>query len=133
MKKTQKVRNNMISKKLGQLTSNFLVDMDKIYAEYVDEEGSLIMSTETLTHLTSALKSGFEMYNHVVAEKLFADDEGMQALLLDIEASSKKLEITEENAKKLNFENSFRYWEELLGKLLGLATVILANSETDDK
>ena len=120
-----------MNKKLKVKLDEYLVDSDRMVDEYYDEFGEFIISTESFTRLTTVLKEGLGIYNLVITEKLYQDDEDIQKLMGIIFEKSSKLEINEENAKKLNTRNAIDAWMDLQSYLLTLAVMILGSEEND--
>lgn len=120
-----------MNKKLFEKLTEFLTDTNRLYEEYVDDMGQLIMSTETLSHLTSAMKSGLEVYNMVVAAEDYKEDSDIQGVLVEIAREIEKVKTTEENAKKLNLQSSINIWETIVGKLMALSILLLAGVEVE--
>ena len=121
-----------MNKKLNEKMEEYLVDSDRMIDEYYDELGEFIISTESFTRLTTLLKEGLGIYNFVVTEKLYENDEDIQKLLSIIYEKSSKLEINEENAKKLNTKNAIASWLELNSYLLTLVVMILGSEEESE-
>lgn len=121
-----------MNKKLFEKLTEFLTDTNRLYEEYVDDMGQLIMSTETLSHLTSAMKSGLEVYNMVVAAEDYKEDSDIQGVLVEIAREIEKVKTTEENAKKLNLQSSINIWETIVGKLMALSILLLAGVEVEE-
>ena len=77
------------------------------------------------------MKEGLEIYNLIITEKLYQDDEDIQKLMGLVCEKSSKLEINEENAKNLNTKNAIEAWLDLQSYLLTLAVMILGSEEND--
>lgn len=123
-----------MDKKLKQLLETFLIDSDRLLDEYTDdEEGKLIICSESFTKLTSTLKEGLQLYNKIVEEQLYQDKPLIQSSLQLIGESAAKLEINEENAKALNTNNAIRKWEDLHTDLLTLGMLLLAEEAGEDQ
>ena len=120
-----------MNKKLKKLLDEYLVDSDRLVGEYYDEFGEFIICTESFTKLTTVLKEGLAIYNLIITEELYKDDEDIQKLMGAIFERSSKLEINEENAKKLNTRNAIDSWMDLQSYLLTLAVMILGAEEND--
>jgi len=120
-----------MNKKLKKLLEEYLVDSDRMIEEYYDEFGEFIICTESFTKLTTLLKEGLEIYNLIITEKLYQEDEDVQALMSIICEKSSKLEINEENAKNLNTKNAINAWLDLQTHLLTLSVMILGSEEND--
>lgn len=120
-----------MNKKLKDLLEEYLVDSDHMVDEYYDDFGEFIICTESFTRLTTLLKEGLAIYNLIITEKLYQDDEDIQKLMSTIFEKSSKLEINEENAKKLNTKNAIESWLDLQSYLLTLAVMILGSEEND--
>lgn len=118
-------------KKLKNKLEEYLVDSDRLVDEYYDEFGEFIICTESFTKLTTVLKEGLEIYNLIITEELYKDDEDVQKLMSAIFEKSSKLEINEENAKKLNTRNAIESWMDLQSYLLTLAVMILGSEENE--
>lgn len=116
-----------MEKKLFEKLTEFLTDTNRLYEEYVDDSGQLVMSTETLSHLTSAMRSGLEVYNMAVTAEDLKEDADIQGVLSEIAVEVKKIKTTEENAKKLNLQSSINIWETIVGKLMALSILLLAS------
>lgn len=117
--------------KLDKMLDEFFVDSDRFAAEYYDETGKLIISQESFNRLSTILKEGLEIYNKVVEDKMFSDDPVIQTLLSEVGKEAQKIEINEENAKKLNTRNAMEVWEDLHAGLVTLA-IHIKNAEEDD-
>lgn len=120
-----------MNKKLKNKLEEYLVDSDRLVDEYYDEFGEFIICTESFTKLTTVLKEGLEIYNLIITEELYKDDEDIQKLMSTIFEKSSKLEINEENAKKLNTRNAVESWMDLQSYLLTLAVMILGSEENE--
>lgn len=116
-----------MEKKLFEKLTEFLTDTNRLYEEYVDDSGQLVMSTETLSHLTSAMRSGLEVYNMAVTAEDLKEDADIQGVLSEIAVEVEKIKTTEENAKKLNLQSSINIWETIVGKLMALSILLLAS------
>ncbi len=116
-----------MEKKLFEKLTEFLTDTNRLYEEYVDDSGQLVMSTETLSHLTSAMRSGLEVYNMAVTAEDLKEDADIQGVLSEIAVEVEKIKTTEENAKKLNLQTSINIWETIVGKLMALSILLLAS------
>ena len=79
-----------MNKKLKVKLDEYLVDSDRMVDEYYDEFGEFIISTESFTRLTTVLKEGLEVYNLVITEELYKDDEDIQKLMGIIYEKSSK-------------------------------------------
>ena len=116
-----------MDKKLKTMLEEFMVDSDRLLDEYTDDEnGNLIICSESFAKLTGVLKEGLAMYNKIVEDKLYPDNYMIQNSLQLICEDAAKLDITEENAKKLNTKNSISRWEDLHTDLLTLGMFLLA-------
>lgn len=118
-----------MEKQLFEKVSEFLTDTNRLYEEYIDDAGNLIKSTESLSHLTSAMRSGLEVYNLVLSAEEYKEDSDIQGVLCEIAKQVEKVKATEANAKKLDFVNSFVIWESIVGNALALCTLLLAGVE----
>lgn len=118
-----------MNKKLKKLLEEYFVDSDRFVAEYYDEFGEFIISSESFTRLTTILKEGLEIYNLIVTKKLYKDDEEIQKMLLLISEKASKLEINEENAKNLNTQNAVNAWLDLQLHILTLGVLIMGGEE----
>lgn len=116
-----------MDKKLKAMLEEFMVDSDRLLDEYTDDEnGNLIICSESFAKLTGVLKEGLAMYNKIVEEKLYQDSDIIQSSLQLISEDAAKLDINEENAKKLNTRNAVSRWEDLHTDLLTLGMLLLA-------
>lgn len=120
-----------MNKKQKSALEKYLIDSDYFVAEYYDEMGEFIINGDSFQKLTQVLKEGLEIYNTIVKENLFKDDEDIQKLLCVIYEKSGKLEINEENAKNLNTQNAIGAWQDLQSYLLTLAVMILGTEENE--
>jgi len=120
-----------MNKKLKVKLEEYLVDSDRFVDEYYDEFGEFIICTESFTKLTTILKEGLTIYNLIITEELYKDDEDIQKLMSAICEKSSKLEINEENAKNLNTKNAIDAWLDLQSYLLTLAVMILGAEENE--
>lgn len=116
--------------KLDKMLDEFFVDSDRFAAEYYNETGELIISQESFNRLSTILKEGLEIYNKVIEDKMFSDDLVIQTLLSEVGKEAQKIEINEENAKKLNTRNAMEVWEDLHAGLVTLA-IFIKNAEED--
>ena len=116
-----------MEKKLFEKLTEFLTDTNRLYEEYVDDSGQLVMTTETLSHLTSAMRSGLEVYNMAVTAEDLKEDADIQGVLSEIAVEVEKIKTTEANAKKLNLQSSINIWETIVGKLMALSILLLAS------
>lgn len=116
--------------KLDKMLDEFFVDSDRFAAEYYDETNKLIISQESFNRLSTILKEGLEIYNKVIEDKMFSDDLVIQTLLSEVGKEAQKIEINEENAKKLNTRNAMEVWEDLHAGLVTLA-IYIKNAEED--
>ena len=92
-----------MDKKLKNMLEEFLTDSDRLLDDYTDDEnGNLIICSESFAKLTGILKEGLAIYNKIVEENLYADNFMVQNSLQVISEAASKIEISEENAKKLN-------------------------------
>lgn len=121
-----------MEKQLFEKVSEFLTDTNRLYEEYIDDAGNLIKSTESLSHLTSAMRSGLEVYNLVLSAEEYKEDADIQGVLCEIAKQVEKVKATEANAKKLDFVNSFVVWESIVGNALALCTLLLAGVEVQE-
>jgi hypothetical protein len=117
--------------KLDKMLDEFFVDSDRFAAEYYNETGELIISQESFNRLSTILKEGLEIYNKVIEDKMFSDDLVIQTLLSEVGKEAQKIEINEENAKKLNTRNAMEVWEDLHAGLVTLA-IFIKNAEEDN-
>ena len=116
-----------MDKKLKTMLEEFMVDSDRLLDEYTDDEnGNLIICSESFAKLTGVLKEGLAMYNKIVEENLYQDNYMIQNSLQLISEDAAKLDINEENAKKLNTKNAISRWEDLHTDLLTLGMLLLA-------
>ena len=116
-----------MDKKLKTMLEEFMVDSDRLLDEYTDDEnGNLIICSESFAKLTGVLKEGLVMYNKIVEENLYQDNYMIQNSLQLISEDAAKLDINEENAKKLNTKNAISRWEDLHTDLLTLGMLLLA-------
>jgi hypothetical protein len=122
-----------MDKKLKNMLEEFLTDSDRLLDDYTDDEnGNLIICSESFAKLTGILKEGLAIYNKIVEENLYADNFMVQNSLQVISEAASKIEISEENAKKLNTKNAISRWEDLHADLLTLGILLLADEVGED-
>ena len=118
-----------MDKKLKQMLEQFLVDSDRLIDDYTDDEsGHLIICSESFATLTGILKEGLAINNKIIEEKLYQDNQVIQDCLSNISEKVSKIEINEENAKKINTKNAINKWEDLHAELLVLVMLLLAEN-----
>lgn len=99
-------------KKAYQLSEKIIKDIEDYSAEYVTEEGKTVTTPSELQALNNIIEEGFTLYKYLVEKKLY---EGIPSITVAVDELGKyveKLQINEENAKKLHLSNVMQIWNQ---------------------
>lgn len=119
-----------MDQKYIDLMKKVITDSEELLAHNMDETGNIIIDKSTLKATTNIIQEGLLIYNYLVREELYKDNEAIQKLLVQIDTASQKLVITDENAKNLNMRDALISWTKIQGLLISLCLIVL-NEENE--
>lgn len=112
-----------------KLAEKVLVESEEFITKYSDEVNGLLLDKSAIYDITKIIQEGLAVYNHIVENGLYSDNVFVQNLLGRITREVSKLEINDENAKKLNFRDALVDWGTLHALIISLCTEVIVNAQ----
>ena len=112
-------------KKAYELSEKIIKDIEDYSAEYVTDEGKTVTTEGELKALNTIIEEGFTLYKYLVEKKLYEDKPGIIVALNELGKYLEKLQINEENAKKLHLSNVMQIWNQAKLAIAVLACALL--------
>ena len=112
-------------KKAYQLAEKIIKDIEDYSAEYVTEEGKTVTTEAELKALNTIIEEGFTLYKYLVEKKLYNIDPSITVAVNELGTYVQKLQINEENAKKLHLSNVMQIWNQAKIAIAVLACALL--------
>lgn len=109
-------------KDLYKKSEKFLTLIDNFEGKYITFEGQMLHTQEAFSALDKIIKQGLKLYNDIVEAKLYEKYPALNIIMHHIKEYTDKLEINDNNAKKLTLENSLVIWQQLEVALAALAS-----------
>lgn len=112
-------------KKAYQLSEKIIKDIEVYSEEYVTEEGKTVTTEAELKALNGIIEEGFTLYKYLVEKKLYDKDPSIVVAVNELGTYIEKLQINEQNAKKLHLSNVMQIWNQAKIAIAVLACAIL--------
>lgn len=112
-------------KKAYQLAEKIIIDIENYSEQYVSEEGKTITSEDELQALNTIIEEGFTLYKYLIEKKLYEDKPTIICALNELGKYLEKLQINEQNAKKLHLSNVMQIWNQAKVAIAVLACNLL--------
>lgn len=94
-----------------ELCEKIVTDVNDFHSIYITDEGKFVPSREMIMALNVIIEEGFVLYKHVIENKLYEGKPEITVDVLELEKYIKALEMTEENAKRLDLQSAFNSWK----------------------
>jgi len=112
-------------KKAYQLAEKIIKDIEDYSAEYVTEDGKTVTTEAELKALNNIIEEGFTLYKYLVEKKLYDKDPSIIVAVNELGTYIEKLQINEQNAKKLHLSNVMQIWNQAKIAIAVLACALL--------
>ena len=112
-------------KKAYQLSEKIIKDIEVYSEEYVTEEGKTVTTEAELKALNGIIEEGFTLYKYLVEKKLYDKDPSIIVAVNELGTYIEKLQINEQNAKKLHLSNVMQIWNQAKIAIAVLAGAVL--------
>lgn len=112
-------------KKAYQLSEKIIKDIEVYSEEYVTEEGKTVTTEAELKALNGIIEEGFALYKYLVEKKLYDKDPSIVVAINELGTYIEKLQINEQNAKKLHLSNVMQIWNQAKIAIAVLACAVL--------
>ena len=112
-------------KKAYQLAEKIIKDIEAYSEEYVTEEGKTVTTEAELKALNGIIEEGFTLYKYLVEKKLYDKDPSIVVAVNELGTYIEKLQINEQNAKKLHLSNVMQIWNQAKIAIAVLACALL--------
>ena len=112
-------------KKAYDLSEKIIKDIEDYSAEYVTDEGKTVTTEAELKALNTIIEEGFTLYKYLVEKKLYEDKPEVIVALNEVGKYLEKLQINEENVKKLQLSNVMQIWNQAKLAIAVLACALL--------
>ena len=112
-------------KKAYQLAEKIIKNIEDYSEKYVTEEGKTVTSEDELKALNEIIEEGFTLYKYLVEKKLYDKDPSITVAVNELGGYIQKLQINEENAKKLHLSNVMQIWNQAKIAIAVLACALL--------
>lgn len=112
-------------KKAYQLSEKIIKDIEVYSEEYVTEEGKTVTTEAELKALNGIIEEGFTLYKYLVEKKLYDKDPSIVVAVNELGTYIEKLQINEQNAKKLHLSNVMQIWNQAKIAIAVLACAVL--------
>lgn len=120
-------------KKAYQLSEKIIKDIEVYSEEYVTEEGKTVTTEAELKALNGIIEEGFTLYKYLVEKKLYDKDPSIVVAVNELGTYIEKLQINEQNAKKLHLSNVMQIWNQAKIAIAVLACAILDYRDEQEK
>ena len=111
--------------KAVQLADKIVKEIEEYSLNYTTNEGKIATTNVALQKLNTIIEDGFVLYKYLVEKKLYEKYATLTPLLNSVAESIKKLQVTEQNAKKLNLSSATQIWQQAKISIALLACEIL--------
>lgn len=111
--------------KAYELSEKIINDIENYSLKYTAPDGKIIHNEESLAELNTILQEGFTLHKYMIEKNLYEGKPEITAVLIELGKYMEKLQITKENAEKLNLENVILIWEQAKVTIALLACDIL--------
>lgn len=112
-------------KKAYQLAEKIIKDIEDYSEEYVTEDGKTVTTEAELKALNNIIEKGFTLYKYLVEKKLYDKDPSIIVAVNELGTYIEKLQINEQNAKKLHLSNVMQIWNQAKIAIAVLACALL--------
>lgn len=112
-------------KKAYQLSEKIIKDIEAYSEEYVTEDGKTVTTEAELKALNGIIEEGFTLYKYLVEKKLYDKDPSIVVAVNELGTYIEKLQINEQNAKKLHLSNVMQIWNQAKIAIAVLACAVL--------
>ena len=111
--------------KAYSLSEKIINDVEAYSLKYTTPDSNIIHNEESLADLNIILEEGFTLYKYMIEKNLYVEKPEITATLTELGKYIEKLQITKENAEKLNLENVLIIWEQAKMTIAMLACNVL--------
>ena len=112
-------------KKAYQLSEKIIKNIEAYSEEYVTKEGKTVITEAELKALNGIIEEGFTLYKYLVEKKLYDKDPSILVAVNELGTYIEKLQINEQNAKKLHLSNVMQIWNQAKIAIAVLACAVL--------
>ena len=112
-----------------QLSDKILKEIEEYSTNYVTTEGKIATTNVALEKLNVIIEDGFVLYKYLIDKKLYETHQSIVPFLNGVAESIEKLQVTEQNAKKLNLSSATQIWQQAKISIALLACEVLELSE----
>ena len=112
-------------KKAYDLAQKIIDGINDYSEHYVTSFGKTIHTEEQLMALNMILENGFTLYNYIVKHEFYEGKPEILTACNEVAKYLEKLEINEENAKKLQMSSALQVWEQARLAIAMLACTLL--------
>lgn len=91
---------------------NIITWTDGYYKQFANDLGKIVYSESAISDLNKIVEEIVKLYNYIIENKIYTDNNEIQDILTNIYSYLSKIQINEQNAKKLDLKKSYK----LLGK-----------------
>lgn len=117
--------------KAVQLADKIVKEIEEYSINYTTTEGKIATTNVALQKLNTIIEDGFVLYKYIVEKKLYEKYSSLVPLLNGLADTIKKLQINEQNAKKLNLSSATQIWQQAKISIALLACEILDLNDKD--
>lgn len=108
-----------------QLSNKILNEIEEYSKNYVTNEGKIATTNVALQKLNTIIEDGFVLHKYLIEKKLYENNLSLIPLLNSVGDSIKRLQVTEQNAKKLNLSSAIQSWQQAKIAIALLACEVL--------
>lgn len=102
--------NNM--EKAYELSKKIIEEIENYSKEYTSDNGKIVTTELGLKKLHMIIENGFVLYKYCIDKKLYEKYSSLVLLLNSVAEIIEKLQINENNAKKLNLSSATQIWQQ---------------------
>jgi hypothetical protein len=95
-----------------KLADAIVKQIDTHYGEYKTEEGKDVISEDMIKSLNTIVENGFVLHKYILEKQLYTGDLELIAIMNELSQYAEKLQVNEQNAKKLDFQNALQIWNQ---------------------
>jgi hypothetical protein len=95
-----------------KLADAIVKQIDIHYGEYKTEEGKDVISEDMIKSLNTIVENGFVLHKYIIEKELYTGDLELIAIMNELSQYAEKLQVNDENAKKLDFQNALQIWNQ---------------------
>lgn len=107
------------------LSEKLINDIEEYSLKYTAPDGHIIHNEESMQALNNIIQAGFSLHKYMCEKQLYIEKDLITADLIELGKYIEKLQITKDNAEKLNLENTLHIWEQCKILIAKLACDIL--------